>query len=559
MKVSELSALLYARLRTGASAVAHDSEHWFTREQLLRDMKYVHDVLRTFGIAAGDRVVLAQINSYAFVALYSSLLTYGAVVVPVNPNMPTPELAGVINRSEAVMAFVGPELVDALGAAESLHRLRTVVAAFVNADKRLELSVFAVRTDGLIPDRLPWRFAPPTTGKKNTPAAIFRDSAAAYTAAAMPPSDSPALENVADAIAGVAESEPAGLLFTSGTTGTPKGVLLTHGQVLATVRNVTNAHRLTATDVSYCFLPMFHINAQVVALLSTLTTGGRLVIGQKFSASRFWPTVIEHGVTWVSAVPTVIAILVKGPEPSAVAASLRFVRSASAPLPALQGRRFEAKFGVPVIESYGLTEAASQVCVNPLPPGKHKFGSAGVPYGVELRVVDDAGSVLPYGDVGEIVIRGESVIAAYAYGDETGAGFREGWFHTGDLGYLDEDGYLFITGRSKEMINRAGQKISPREVEEVIGRHAGVKACAVIGLPDELYGERVVAYVVPEESARRQDASFKEQLRTLCVATVSAYKCPAEFHLVDEIPLGPTGKIQRHRLKQEIMAIGCAN
>ncbi len=536
MKVSKLSALLYARLRTGASAVAHDSEHWFTREQLLRDMKYVHDVLRTFGIAAGDRVVLAQINSYAFVALYSSLLTYGAVVVPVNPNMPTPELTGVIKRSEAVMAFVGPELVDALGATEPLHRLRTVAAAFVNADKRLELSVFAVWTDGLFPD-----------------------SSDAYAAAAMPPTASLAFENVADAIAGVAESDPAVLLFTSGTTGTPKGVLLTHGQVLATVRNVTNAHRLTATDVSYCFLPMFHINAQVVALLSTLTTGGRLVIGQKFSASRFWPTVIEHGVTWVSAVPTVIAILVKAPDPSAAAASLRFVRSASAPLPALQGRRFEAKFGVPVIESYGLTEAASQVCVNPLPPGKHKFGSAGVPYGVELRVVDDAGSVLPDGDVGEIVIRGESVIAAYAYGDETGASFREGWFHTGDLGYLDEDGYLFITGRSKEMINRAGQKISPREVEEVIGRHAGVKACAVIGLPDELYGERVVAYVVPEESTRRQDASFKEQLRTLCVATVSAYKCPAEFHLVEEIPLGPTGKIQRHRLKEEIMAIGCAN
>ncbi|MHB1628307.1 MAG: AMP-binding protein [Bacilli bacterium] len=546
MKVSELSALLYAHLRTGENPIAHDGGHWFTRGQMLRDMRHIHDTLRAFGIAPGDRVVLAQVNSYAFVALYSSLLTYGAVVVPVNPNMPVPELTGVVNRSKAVMAFVGTELVDALGAVDSLQGLRLTATAALNEKQGLELSLFAVPRDEPLPYSADARQAV-------VPVLSHAQSSA-------DPVD--ALADIAD-IEEIAETDPAVLLFTSGTTGAPKGVLLTHGQVLAAVRNVVNAHRLTAADVSYCFLPMFHINAQVVALLSTLTTGGRLVIGQKFSASRFWPVIIEHGVTWVSAVPTVIAILIKSTAASAFPASLRFVRSASAPLPALHGRRFEARFGVPVIESYGLTEAASQVCVNPLPPGKHKFGSAGVPYGVELRVVDEMDRVLPCGEVGEMVIRGESVITAYAYGDEAGASFRGGWFHTGDLGYLDEDGYLFITGRSKEMINRAGQKISPREVEEVIGRHAGVKACAVIGLPDDLYGERVVAYVIPEESARRQnasfDASFKEQLRALCVGTVSAYKCPAEFHLVEEIPLGPTGKIQRHRLKQEIMAVGRAN
>ncbi|WP_188881848.1 AMP-binding protein, partial [Alicyclobacillus cellulosilyticus] len=349
------------------------------------------------------------------------------------------------------------------------------------------------------------------------------------------------------------EEDVAILLFTSGTTGLPKGVALTHRQVMATARNVIASHRLTPADVSYVFLPLFHINAQVVALLSTLLSGGRMVIEEKFSKSRFWDTVARYRVTWASAVPTVIGILVKATDPPRVPASLRFLRSASAPLPAFVARRFEAKFGIPVIESYGLTEAASQVCVNPLPPGKRKIGSVGLPCGVELRVVDGNDRELPPGEIGEIVIRGESVITSYAYGDAGPETFRGGWFHTGDMGYVDEEGYVYITGRTKEMINRAGQKVSPREVEEVIAQHPAVKQVAVIGLPDELYGEKVLAYVVPEEGMVHDEAAFKEALRQLCQSSLSSYKCPADFHLVDDIPVGPTGKVQRHRLREQVL------
>ncbi|MCY0876519.1 MAG: AMP-binding protein, partial [Firmicutes bacterium] len=356
----------------------------------------------------------------------------------------------------------------------------------------------------------------------------------------------------------VKEDDGAILLYTSGTTGTPKGVQLTHRQVMATARNVGLSHELTDRDVCYSFLPLFHINAQVIGLLTTLTTGGQLVLDSKFSASRFWPTIAKYKVTWVSAVPTVIAILIKSAGEPVSEHRPRFVRSASAPLPDLHARRFEARFSIPLIESYGMTEAASQICINPLPPALHKFGSAGRPFGLELRIVDDEGATLPQYDVGEIVIRGDSVISTYESGDTSGKSFRDGWFYTGDLGYRDVDGFVFITGRSKEMINRAGQKISPREVEEVVLKDPRVKSAAVIGLPDDLYGERVVAYVIPDSVARKGDANFKGELHELCRQSISAYKCPSEFHIVDEIPLGPTGKIQRHRLREQAVALGHA-
>ncbi len=524
--MSTLSALLYERIYESDGEIIFFDGRWYTSRDFRKDIALVQQIFIKFGVKKGDRIALAQGNSYAFVAAYLGILLYGAVVVPVNPDVPGPELHKVLKRSHVVGALVGETLAPMLSSevAEAQSRRESLTLQ----DERLSGEA-------------------PSAGYTLVFVSFGEDSNGGEGSGQV---------DLRQRMISLPEDSGAILLFTSGTTGTPKGVLLTHGQVMATSKNVATSHGLTDQDVCYGFLPLFHINAQVVGLLSTLTTGGRMILEPKFSASRFWVTVRNHPITWISAVPTVIAILIKSQGNAPVNHHVRFVRSASAPLPSLHARRFEARFGIPIVESYGMTEAASQICVNPVPPAKRKIGSAGIPFGVELKVVGEDDEVLGKGEIGEVVIRGESIITAYASGDDTGKSFRHGWFHTGDIGYVDSDGYLFLTGRSKEMINRAGQKISPREVEEVIGEHIGVKAVAVIGLPDDMYGERVVAYVVPEYRWKRQETLLSDELRTLCVESISAYKVPAEFHVVDEIPLGPTGKIQRNRLKQQVLTSG---
>ena len=524
--MSELSSSLLRRLQTDEDRVVFFDERWQYGAELRRDVANAQAALTRLGVGSGDRIMLVDENSYAFMVGYLAILLCGACVVPVNPHMPAPELIKVASRSQAVGAVAGR---DVLRTVFSDPGVRDVALRFV--------AELGVDEGGVY------------LGEA-TVAAVLQSPGRSAAATA------PAVGNAAD----IGEDAGAILLFTSGTTGTPKGVQLTHAQVMATVQNVIGAHNLTAHDITYLFLPLFHINAEVIGMLATLVSGGKLIVEKKFSASRFWPVIQRHGVTWVSAVPTVIGILIKAATYAPAPRHLRFVRSASAPLPSLHGRRFEAMFNVPIIESYGMTEAASQICVNPVPPAARRHGSVGRPYGVDLKVVGDAGLTLEANEIGEIAIRGDSVIQEYASGDTSGKGFVDGWFMTGDIGYVDADGFVYITGRSKEMINRAGQKISPREVEEVIARDPDVRTVAVIGLPDELYGERVVAYVVPEDAAtRRQEVSFKERLRQLCITSISAYKCPVEYHVVDEIPLGPTGKIQRTRLREQVLAVSGAN
>ena len=273
------------------------------------------------------------------------------------------------------------------------------------------------------------------------------------------------------------DDNPGVLMFTSGTTGEPKGVLLRHRHLLAAAHNVVTAHQLTDRDVSYCVLPLFHINAQVIVLLSTLLSSGRLVMADRFHASRFWEDVSDHGVTWVSAVPTILSILSKRDPKGIDLSTLRFIRSASAPLSPAVAQRFEQIVGAPVIESYGMTEAAGQISVNPLPPGIRKLGSVGRPQGVQLKIENTSHQpVVPY-EIGEIAIRGNNVVEGYVNVDGSGKSFGEGWIFTGDLGYLDDDGYVFITGRAKEIINRGGEKLSPREIEDVLNASPAVPVC----------------------------------------------------------------------------------
>ena len=359
-----------------------------------------------------------------------------------------------------------------------------------------------------------------------------------------------------DAAAQPVASHAGGIfLCTSGTTGTPKGILLREDQLSHVAASVAGHHRLTPADRGYCCLPLFHVNAEVVGLLATLAAGACLVLDRKFSRRGFWELIEKRQVTWINAVPAIITVLamdVPAPRPSG---RLRFVRSASAPLSPSTLSRFEAAFGLPVIETYGMTEAASMITANPL-DGPRKTGSVGVPAGTEVRVAR---------------LRGSRYLPCPAW-HRTGADprpgrhppvrgrwlgrrdRREGWLDTGDLGHLDRDGYLFLAGRSDDVINRGGEKIYPREIEDFLLAQPGVGSAAVVGVRDEVLGERPVAYVVPAGPWRRP--ALVETLREACEAALPRPKRPSAFYLVQELPLGPTGKIARRRLRDQAAAAG---
>jgi acyl-CoA synthetase (AMP-forming)/AMP-acid ligase II len=296
------------------------------------------------------------------------------------------------------------------------------------------------------------------------------------------------------------------------------------------------------------------------------------VLDGKFSRRGFWPLIEQRRITWINAVPAIITVLAMDPPATRVPGRVRFVRSASAPLPPGTLRRFEDAYGIPVVETYGMTEAASMITANPV-DGPRKAGSVGLPAGTEVRVVEAAGRAgsgdgpgrarsaylpcpagseyvsCPAGTVGRVQIRGRGVIREYAQGGPAGAVDPEGWLDTGDLGHLDQDGYLFLAGRSDDVINRGGEKIYPREIEDFLMAQPGVWSAAVVAAQDEVLGERPVAYVVPAGPWRRHE--MEEALRQACEAALPRAKRPTAFCLVQELPLGPTGKVARHRLRAQ--------
>jgi oxalate---CoA ligase len=339
-------------------------------------------------------------------------------------------------------------------------------------------------------------------------------------------------------------------LCTSGTTGTPKGILLREDQLSHVAASVAAHHQLTPADRGYCCLPLFHVNAEVVGLLATLAAGARLVLDAKFSRRGFWEMIQAQRITWINAVPAIITILAMDPPAGARSGRVRFVRSASAPLAPATLRRFEEAFGIPVVETYGMTEAASMITANPL-TGPRKAGSAGLPAGTEVRVAQRHGPRwVPCGifAVGQVQIRGRGVIGQYASGGTAGVIEADGWLDTGDIGHLDEDGYLFLAGRSDDVINRGGEKIYPREIEDFLLAQPGVLSVAVVAAYDEVLGARPVAYVVPHGTwpGRKLAAALREA----CEGALPRAKRPSVFHLVQELPLGSTGKVARRRLRE---------
>lgn len=333
------------------------------------------------------------------------------------------------------------------------------------------------------------------------------------------------------------------VLHTSGSTGRPKRVPLRHFNLAVSSANIANTYALSERDVSMCIMPLFHVHGLIGSTMSTLVSGGTVVVPTKFNALSFWKTVGEHHVSWYSGVPTMHQLLLaRAHHKPAEAASLRFIRSCSAPLsPELIGK-IEDLFGVPFVEAYGMTEAAHQMTSNPLPPRHRKAGSVGVGTGLRVRIMDKDGNDLGNDHRGEVAIQGANVFRGYDNNPEANArAFVGGWFRTGDEGWLDEDCYLHLTGRIKDIIIRGGENIAPHEVDEVLLKHPAVAAAVTFGYAHPTLGEDVAAAVVLHEP----HGATEKALIKYCRESLAEYKCPKKIYLVKSIPTTATGKVRR--------------
>lgn len=347
----------------------------------------------------------------------------------------------------------------------------------------------------------------------------------------------------------VGEEDPALLLYTSGTTGKPKGAILSNKNMVVSGGISAMSHELVPEDRGLVSLPIFHINAETVSVMGALASGSSLVMPERFSASNFWQLLSDYACTWFSVVPTIISYLVSGTETEGMGYDLgtvRFGRSASAPLPPSLHKEFEAKFNISIVETMGLTETGAPVFSNPMDPAKRKYGTPGCPVGVEVKIIDKEGNTLPVGVDGEIMIKGDCVMKEYYKDPEKTAQAVEpdGWFHTGDVGHVDEDGFVFVTGRIKELIIKGGENISPREIDECFYCHPAILNAAACGIPDRHYGEEImVCYTVKPGCSCTQD-----ELRQYALKHLGKYKSPKLIVCLDELPTGPSGKIQRLKL-----------
>ena len=484
--------------------VAPETGITYSYSDLARQAGRLAARLSTHGLGPGDIVGTLLHNGWQTTATFLGTMAKGYVCAPFNLLAQRTQLAYVIRHSECKRILTSTE-----------HQAQAH-EAIEACGRHVPLEVIDVDAPEL--------FVEPAGDSAGSPAPR-RHGASSLT------SDSPAL-----------------LMYTSGTTGKPKGALLTHGNLLAAARSVAAWHGLKPSDRVLSSLPLYHINGQVIATITPFLSGGSIIAPHRFSVSNWWQMVKWHQPTWINVVPTIIAYLLNAAEPGANYRypSVRFGRSASAPLPPDQHRAFEKTFGIPVIEAMGMTESASVVFCNPMDPSRRKYGTPGLPCGVEARVVDKAGTVVGDNETGELMLRGPNVMREYyKLPEQTREAITaDGWLHTGDLGHRDPDGFYFVTGRIKELIIKGGENIAPREIDEALLRHPSVLEAAAVGIPDRNYGQEILACVVLKAGATADEA----ELRSHCVRELGSYKTPREFRFVNELPKGPSGKVQRLKL-----------
>jgi len=478
--------------------IAPETGRTLTYGQLKRDSEELGRYLAGQGLAKGDKVALMLHNSYQAARLFIGAMYASFTVSPLNLLSQRSQLAYVLDHSDTRLVFTSQEFFEPLN--EVLEKLT----------RKIEIIVIDADADII--------FGPESLSS--------------------------------DPLPSLAENDEGMLMYTSGTTGKPKGCVLSQRSVVAGGEYTSAAHGLTRNDRVLCAMPLYHINGQIVTAVAPLVHGGAVVMPRRFSASNFWELVSKYRCTWINVVPTMIAYLMNGPDPrekGLAVAQVRFCRSASAPLSPDLHRAFEKKFGIGIIETFGMTETNAPCFTNPLEPAQRKIGSPGPAFGNESKIIDPAtGKTLPPNAAGEIMVRGDNVMTRYYKDPGNTAQTLEpdGWMHTGDVGYLDEDGFLFVTGRIKEIIIKGGENIAPREIDEALLRHPAVLEAAAVGIPDANYGQEIMACVVLKPGSH----CTVEELAAFAQLELGKYKAPKVIKLVTELPKGPSGKVQRLKL-----------
>jgi acyl-CoA synthetase (AMP-forming)/AMP-acid ligase II len=484
-------------------AIAASGRTSLSYGRLFTHVDYVVKTLNAMGVGRNDRVAIVLPNGPEMAVTFAAVAA-GATSAPLNPAYREAEFDFYLSDLNAKALIVGSDM-DSPARAVAKARGIPIIGLTPVAEE--EAGIFTLTGD---------EGSPPTQ----------------------------------DGFAG--PDDVALVLHTSGTTSRPKIVPLSQANICTSAHNIRATFELGERDRCLNVMPLFHIHGLIGAALSSLMAGASIVCTPGFAASEFFGWMETFRPTWYTAVPTMHQAVLARAEANRdiiVRCPLRFIRSCSASLPPQVMAELENVFTAPVVESYGMTEAAHQMSSNPLPPGQRKPGSVGLASGPEVAIMDEAGNLLPPGETGEIVIRGANVTHGYENNPTANqSAFTDGWFRTGDQGYMDADSYLYLTGRIKEIINRGGEKIAPREVDEALMDHPAVAQAVAFAVPHATLGEDMAAAVV-----LRENGSVKEkQLREFAFARLADYKVPSQIIVVDEIPKGPTGKLQRIGLADKL-------
>lgn len=467
------------------------SERTISYKQLADAAKNWREEFERLGLVPGDAVLVDFFDPIVFGVVHLSLIAAGYRSIPVDPNSPWSELERLSNIMRSIRLIISDR--EEPGEIEGIPLIR------------------ATASDG-------------------TPVSLSTSHRRRSVASR---------HNI--------DHRGAVVIFTSGSTGVPKGVELPEAQLLYVARAIADHNKLQETDRGFNSLPLFHINGEVVGLLATLVAGATLVLDRRFHRSGFWELLADRQVTWLNAVPAILAILARS-DTIDLPSSLRFIRSASAPLPDVIREAFD---NIELVISYGMTEGASQITATPLGEPKRP-GSVGVPVGNEIEVRDGQGGQLPALEVGTLWLRGAGIITHYLFGRASERFDAHGWLNTGDVGKIDEDGYVYLMGRSDDIINRGGEKLYPSEIEDVLLEDARVREVVVTAKPDDILGQVPVAYVIPaaENLDDKACQTLHDSLTRRCTQSLTHFKRPTAIVVVKDLPRAATGKIQRVRVRE---------